>query len=92
MIGAGGGRSSLAEMFVTYFSTALGLTIVLAGQSILARQHLAVSLGEPGVTRAVIGSALYLVVAGLIGLGLGTLLYAAILLSLAAIRMRRGDV
>ena len=32
------------------------------------------TLGQPGVVRAVIGSALYLAVAGLIGLGLGTLL------------------
>jgi hypothetical protein len=38
---------------------------------VLSRQHLAVSLGQPGVTRAVIGSALYLAVSGLLGLGLG---------------------
>ena len=46
----------------------------LAGQSILARQHLAVPLSQPGVARAVLGSALYLAVAGLLGLGLGALL------------------
>jgi ABC-2 type transport system permease protein len=46
----------------------------LAGQSILARQHLSVTLSQPGVVRAVIGSGLYLAVAGLLGLGLGTLL------------------
>jgi len=46
----------------------------LAGQSILGRQHLAVSLSQPGVARAVVGGALYLAVAGLLGLGLGTLL------------------
>jgi ABC-type transport system involved in multi-copper enzyme maturation permease subunit len=45
-----------------------------AGQSILARQHLSATLGQPGVTQAVIGSALYLAVAGLLGLALGTLL------------------
>jgi ABC-2 type transport system permease protein len=44
------------------------------GQSILARQHLSTTLGQPGVTRAVIGYALYLAVAGLLGLALGTLL------------------
>jgi ABC-2 type transport system permease protein len=33
-----------------------------------------VSLSQPGVARAVVGSALYLAVAGLIGLALGTLL------------------
>jgi hypothetical protein len=45
-----------------------------AGQSILARQHLSTTLSQPGVTRAVIGCALYLAVAGLLGLALGTLL------------------
>jgi ABC-type transport system involved in multi-copper enzyme maturation permease subunit len=44
------------------------------GQSILGKQHLSTTLGAPGVTQAVIGSALYLAVAGLLGLALGTLL------------------
>jgi ABC-2 type transport system permease protein len=44
------------------------------GQSILARQHLSTTLGQPGVARAVPGSALYLTVVGLLGLGLGALL------------------
>jgi ABC-2 type transport system permease protein len=44
------------------------------GQSILARAHLSVALSAPGVTRAVVGSALYLTVAALLGLGLGALL------------------
>ena len=51
-----------------------GVAAFLAGQSILGRQHLAVSLSQPGVARAVLGSALYLAVAGLLGLGLGALL------------------
>jgi hypothetical protein len=46
----------------------------LAGQSILGRQHLATTLGQPGVARTVAGSALYLMVAALLGLGLGGLL------------------
>ena len=45
-----------------------------AGQSILGKQHLSTTLGAPGVTQAVIGSALYLAVAGLLGVALGTLL------------------
>jgi ABC-2 type transport system permease protein len=48
-----------------------------AGQSVLARQHLSAPLGQPGVIRAVIGCALYLAVAGLLGLALGTLLRSA---------------
>jgi ABC-2 type transport system permease protein len=46
----------------------------LVGQSILAGGHLETTLGQPGVTRAVLGSALYLVAVGLLGLGLGALL------------------
>ena len=46
----------------------------VGGQSILPRQHLSVAAGHPGVTRAVIGSALYLAGVGLLGLGLGALI------------------
>jgi hypothetical protein len=56
--------ASLPAVFVAF----------VAGQSILARAHLSVPLGDPGVARAVIGGALYLAVAALIGLGLGALL------------------
>jgi hypothetical protein len=152
------GKAGLLAAATVAVSLPAAFTVFLAGQSILARQHLGVAFGQPGVARAVIGGALYLAVAGLIGLGLGALLrstaggiaalfglllavqivagflpgswsqdvgkylpataglavttphpdpasslapwtgfgvfclYAAILLSLAAIRMRRGDV
>ena len=46
----------------------------LVGQSILAREQLDTSLGQPGTARAVLGSALYLTAVGLLGLGLGALL------------------
>src|SRR5699024_1524100 len=46
----------------------------LTGQSVLSAEHLDVSLGEPGVARAVIGAALYLTVVAVIGLGLGAIL------------------
>ncbi len=46
----------------------------VAGQMILAREHLDIALGDPGTTRAVLGSALYLTGIGLLGLGLGALL------------------
>lgn len=45
----------------------------LAGQSVLARHGLDIAFGTPGVARAVFGSALYLGVVGLLGLGLGAL-------------------
>jgi ABC-2 type transport system permease protein len=44
------------------------------GQRTLAPQHLDTSLGQPGVLRAVVGSALYLTLVALLGLGLGALL------------------
>jgi ABC-2 type transport system permease protein len=63
----------------------LGLTTVLlclpatvaaflVGQSILSAERLDIPLSDPGVARAVLGSALYLGAIGLLGLGLGALL------------------
>jgi len=44
------------------------------GQSILASKHIETSFGSSNVARAVLGSALYVVAVGLLGLGLGALL------------------
>lgn len=44
------------------------------GQSILTQKHIQASIGDPGVLRAVLASALYLVGVGVLGLGLGALL------------------
>ncbi|MDQ6648844.1 MAG: ABC transporter permease [Actinomycetota bacterium] len=63
-----------------YAGTTLLLTVpavlgaFLIGQSILSAKHIETTLGAPHVLRAVVGSALYLVVVGLLGLGLGALL------------------
>jgi ABC-type transport system involved in multi-copper enzyme maturation permease subunit len=45
----------------------------LTGQSVLSAEHLDVSPSGPGVVRAVVGAALYLVVVALLGLGLGAI-------------------
>ncbi len=50
------------------------LAAFLVGQSILSARRLDITLGHPGVARAVFGSALYLTAVGLLGLGLGALL------------------
>ena len=50
------------------------LVAFLVGQSILEAERLDIALRHPGVARAVLGSALYLTVIGLLGLGLGALL------------------
>jgi ABC-2 type transport system permease protein len=68
------GKATLLAAATMAVCVPAALVTFLAGQSILGRQHLATTLGQPGVARAVIGSALYLAVAGLLGLGLGALL------------------
>ncbi len=68
------GKATLVAAATVAVSLPAAVAAFLAGQSILGRQHLAVSLSHPGVARAVLGSALYLAVAGLLGLGLGALL------------------
>ena len=50
------------------------LAAFFIGQSIFTSKHIETTFGHPGVARAVIGSALYLSVVGLLGLGLGALL------------------
>jgi len=68
------GKAAVLTAAVVAVSVPAAVAVFLAGQAILGRQHLSVSLGDPGVARAVIGSALYLAVAGLLGLALGALL------------------
>jgi ABC-2 type transport system permease protein len=68
------GKAALLVIATVAVTLPAALVTFLVGQSILGRQHLAVSLSQPGVARAVIGGALYLAVAGLLGLGLGALL------------------
>jgi ABC-2 type transport system permease protein len=65
-----------AVVAATTFAVSLpsAFAAFLVGQRILAPQHLDTSLGQPGVLRAVIGSALYLTLVALLGLGLGVLL------------------
>jgi ABC-2 type transport system permease protein len=53
------------------------LASFLAGQAILSRQHLGISLSHPGAERAVMAAALYLVAVALLGMGLGALIRSA---------------
>lgn len=55
---------SLPAVFVVFF----------AGQAILSAHHVNVSISHPGVLRALLGAALYLMVMGAFGLGLGAIL------------------
>jgi ABC-type transport system involved in multi-copper enzyme maturation permease subunit len=59
--------------FVLMFVAALGA--FLAGQSVLSSRDMATAaLSDPGVFRALVGAAVYLTAAGLIGLAVGVLL------------------
>ncbi|MBV9207347.1 MAG: ABC transporter permease subunit [Actinobacteria bacterium] len=63
----------LAAVTLTLMAAA-AIAAFLGGQAVLSGKHLGASLSEPGMLRAVLGAALYLTVAGLLGLGLGALL------------------
>jgi len=66
---------SLVFSLVTFVLTAAAsVTAFFAGQAVLSGQDLQTSLSAPGVTRAVVGAALYLTVVGLLGVALGWLL------------------
>jgi ABC-2 type transport system permease protein len=68
------GKAVVLAAATTAVSLPAAFAAFASGQSILSRQHLSVPLSQPGVARAVIGSALYLAVVGLLGLGLGALI------------------
>jgi len=67
-------KAALATATITAVSVPAAFAAFAGGQSILSRQHLSVPLSQPGVARAIIGSALYLAAVGLLGLGLGALI------------------
>jgi ABC-2 type transport system permease protein len=54
-------------------SLAASLISFFVGQALLSGHHLGVAISAPGALRSVIGSALYVTVAGLIGVALGAL-------------------
>ena len=49
------------------------LVAFFVGQAFLSSQHINIAFTAPGVSRAVIGAALYLVIVGLFGVGLGAI-------------------
>lgn len=63
-----------ASVFIVV-SLVVGLIGVFAAfvgsQAVFATKHAAAHLGDPGVTRAVLGAALYLTMVGLLGMGIG---------------------
>jgi ABC-2 type transport system permease protein len=61
-------------LVVLGIGTAISLAAFLAGQAVLAGQHRAVGLGDPGSARAVLSAGSYLAAMGLLGVALGALL------------------
>jgi len=68
------GKVAVLSLFTVVICIPFTFVAFFAGQSVLSDQHLNTTLNAPGVLRAVIGSALYLGVVGLLGLGLGALI------------------
>ena len=66
----------LAVFAGTIFSVSLVASVIsfYLGQALLSSHHLGVAITSPGALRSVIGAALYVTVAGLIGVALGALL------------------
>ena len=65
------GVYALVALAVAAVSTVVGF---FASQAILSSHHIQISFSDSGVPVAVLGSALYLTLAGLFGLGLGAIL------------------
>jgi ABC-2 type transport system permease protein len=65
---------------IVFAAVAFGLTLpavfiaFFAGQAILTGHHINISVSHPGVLRSLFGAALYLMVMGVFGLGLGAIL------------------
>jgi hypothetical protein len=69
-------RAKLGVLALVGFAVALPSTLIafFAGQALLSSEHIQISFSHSGVAGAVLGSAVYLMLVGLFGLGLGTIL------------------
>jgi len=67
-------KTAVAAAAVLTAGVAAVLIAFFAGQPVLAKAGLGTSFGQPGVARAVLGSAAYLALAAVLGVGLGALL------------------
>ncbi len=71
-------KAVLAATVVFVVGLAAVLIAFFTAQAILSTADVPISLGEPGVLRAVVGSALYLAVTAVLGVAVGSLLRSAI--------------
>ncbi len=66
-------KAALYAAVVWALMSAAALGAFLGGQALLSPRHAGLSLGDPGVPRVVLGTALYLTVVGLLGVAIGAL-------------------
>lgn len=67
-------KAAVVSLVALTVGLGTALATFLAGQAILSTQHLGISLGHPGATRAVIAAGLFLAAVALTGLALGVLI------------------
>lgn len=67
-------KAALYAAVVWVLTTASALAAFLIGQALLSPRHIGLSLGDPGVLRAVFGTGLYLTVVGLLGVAIGAMI------------------
>jgi hypothetical protein len=77
-------------LIVSVIGMAISLTAFLTGQAVLAGQHRAVGLADPGSARAVLGAGGYLTAMGLLGVALGALLRHTVAAVLAVLALGVG--
>lgn len=77
-------------LIVLGIGMAISLAAFLAGQAVLAGQHRAVGLGDPGSARAVLSAGGFLTAMGLLGVALGTLLRNTLAAVLAVLALGLG--
>jgi ABC-2 type transport system permease protein len=65
------GKAAVYSVIALTVTVPAMLVAFFASQAILSSDHLQTDLGHSGIARAVFGSALFLTIAGLLGLGLG---------------------
>jgi hypothetical protein len=67
-------RAAVYSAVIWALMTVAALAAFLAGQAVLSTQDIGVSLSDPGVSRAVFGTGLYLTVVAVLSVGIGMLL------------------
>lgn len=68
------GKAGVYAVVAAVVAVPSALIAFVAGQAILSGEHVQIAFSHPGVTRAVFGAALYLVLTGLFAMGLGAIL------------------